>query len=170
MATYQSTHTGAEIDAAVDAVDEKLPLSGGAITGNISVAGTSTLTGNVTAGGHIYMGNSKYIYMKKTDNSNIILAALTSGNNIQIATNFQDTTGSITVYCGTGGLILKVGGAAAQYNALIIDSTLKATFKSDVAIGGGLTIGGNAVVSVLSGSSAPSSSTGSDGDIYIQTS
>lgn len=151
-------------------LDDYLPLSGGAVTGNLSVAGTSTLTGNITAGGHIYMGNAKHIYMKKTDNSNIILASLTTGNNIQIATNFQDTTGSITVYCGTGGILFKVGGATGSYNALVIDSTLKATFKSDVAIGGDLTIGGQTVVKVYSGSTAPSSSTGSDGDIYIQTS
>lgn len=40
----------------------------------------------------------------------------------------------------------------------------------DVAISGGLSLGGQAVVRVFSGSSAPSSGTGSDGDIYIQTS
>lgn len=39
----------------------------------------------------------------------------------------------------------------------------------DVAISGGLSLGGQAVVKVFSGSSAPSSSTGSNGDIYIQT-
>lgn len=42
--------------------------------------------------------------------------------------------------------------------------------NGDAAITGTLTLGGVAVVSVYSGSSAPSSSTGSDGDIYIQTS
>ena len=39
----------------------------------------------------------------------------------------------------------------------------------DVAISGGLSLGGTAVVKVYSGSSAPSSGTGSNGDIYIQT-
>ena len=51
-----------------------------------------------------------------------------------------------------------------------VSPTTKLGVSGDVDITGSLSFNGTAVATVYSGSSAPSSGTGSDGDIYIQTS
>lgn len=174
MATYQSTHTGAEIDAAVDAVDDKLPLTGGTLTGALTVSADVTTTGDV------HISNGKRIYVKDSVGTEVNGMYMSASNNLVIGTGTLDRTNYTYIY-GTTGITVRVGGSAATDNALIINSsknvgigtsspTCRLDVSGDAAISGSLTLGGQAVVSVFSGSTAPSSSTGSNGDIYIQTS
>lgn len=250
MATYQSSHTGAEIDAAVDAVAEKLPLTGGTLTGALILT------------------NGTSIEMKDSQGNSRRVLFVSDSNNLNIGYDMPNVSGSTIVY-GNTSTIFRIGGQTSDSNVLLLNGSsvtveklLKAEgalrasgdiimapsansigadsqkiiFKTSTAtdgnfspyiqaiytgaygrkrlsvfqvdassytgtysevftilpngrvgigttspstlldvngnasISGTLTLGGNAIVSVLSGSSAPSSSTGSDGDIYIQTS
>lgn len=270
MATYQSTHTGAQIDAAVDAVAEKLPLTGGTITGAL------TVSGNLSTGGDLFLTNGSEITSKDSGGTDRAIISLSSANNLAIGydmvgvgdvnlygnnvrfrvggtaaanqamlitsnkkigigtttpSELLDVNGNIAVtgevssvnnvrhingayeywkdsngddvgihslsssnnfWVGYGlcpkGYQLRIGGGSIQFyygtsrTAGMILTTAgnvgigttspsaKLHIVGDVVITGGLSLAGNAVVSVLSGSTAPSSSTGSNGDIYIQTS
>lgn len=190
MATYQSSHTGAQIDAAVDAVagkadksttytktevdeivDDYLPLTGGTLSGALTVNNSITTTGN------ILLPNTGAVYSKGSDATDYNLLHLSANNNV----NFGYGTATIgTVYIYGKAISIRVNGVNSAATAMFIDAsknvgigTTSPTALLDVngnaSIAGTLTLGGNVVVSVLSGSTAPSSSAGSDGDIYIQT-
>lgn len=308
MATYQSTHTGAEIDTAVDAVSGKaeksemsvvagtgadadkttitlksgtsatvltthqdisgkadtsaladyLPLTGGTLTGALTVADDITTTGEIT------LNNSHHIKAKDSGGTDRNIISVSSSDNMTLGHGLA-TVGQVNVY-GTSFMV-RTNGTTASDTALLIDSSHNSEFSGyikaigdiymgpatattntdskkiyfrtshfadttnnvgpyvqaithsstygrkrlsvfqvnaasytgtysevftilpngnvgigttspttalgvtgDVAISGGLSLGGQAVVKVFSGSSAPSSITGSDGDIYIQTS
>lgn len=174
MATYQSSHTGAEIDAAVDDVSTKLPLMGGTLTGALTVGST------ISVEGHVYMANGKYIFAKDSNGENRAMMDLSSSNNLILGSGTIAAGGGTILYGNS--VTVRIGGTAASNNALVLDSTGIQAY-SDIIASGSVTIGScvisysnnklnfsNGVVAVFSGSTAPSSSTGSDGDIYIQTS
>lgn len=171
MATYQSTHTGAEIDEAVDAVDEKLPKTGGTISGNLDV------TGNIVTGGQIQMPNNTGLYTEDSNGSYKNSFYLTNTNNLHIG--FGTAPAGYGTYINGYVVALRYGtsrtigfmlSANGNVGIGVVTPTVKLDVDGDVAISGSLSLGGQAVVSVFSGSTAPSSSTGSNGDIYIQTS
>lgn len=199
MATYQSSHTGAEIDAAVDEVSEKLPLTGGTLAGALTIEDILTILGS------LYINNGSAVYIKDSNGTNRSLLTLSASNNVNIGYGTA-SLGSTYIYGGTT-IVLRVGGTSSSENVMSFDSEKLATFYGNIKFGnnkgvtgnntggtaqnliklnnsniieigytggstnivGSLLLNGNAVVSVLSGSSAPSSSLGSDGDIYIQT-
>lgn len=284
MATYQSTHTGAEIDEAVDAVDEKLPLTGGIVsgslgigvsetstipldvyntgngwamrayslynnvrstfyassgtgsglwcgtsltasnkyvaqfrsgitnigsggsavlyiradgnvgigneapsatldvTGTMNVTGAATLgstldvTGNIVAGGQIRLPNNTGLYMTDASAASKNVLYISTTNNLHLgletasagyATYINGNT--ITFRYGTSRTIGMVLNTSGNVGIGTTTPTAKLHVDGDAVITGGLSLGGQAVVSVFSGSTAPSSSTGSNGDIYIQT-
>lgn len=177
MATYQSSHTGAEIDAAVDEVATKLPLAGGTLTGELNA------NGYIKAAGDIFMAPT-------TPSTNA------DSQKIWFRTHYvTDTTKNMGPYIQgvteTGGFgkkrlsVFQVSPTSTSYTDAYIEAftvlpngnvgigtttpTAKLHVDGDAVITGGLSLGGQAVVSVFSGSTAPSSSTGSNGDIYIQT-
>lgn len=178
MATYQSSHTGAEIDAAVDEVATKLPLAGGTLTGELNV------NGYIKAAGDIFMAPA-------TPSTN------TDSQKIWFRTHYvTDTTKNMGPYIQgvteTGGFgkkrlsVFQVSPTSTSYTDAYIEAftvlpngnvgigttspSTKLGVSGDVDITGGLSFNGTAVATVYSGSSAPSSSTGANGDIYIQTS
>lgn len=164
----------------------KVTSTGVEVTGNESISGTidvtdaatlsSTLdvTGSISTSDAIYLNNAKYIQGKNTSSSNINLLGINASN--QIIIGYGNTAALTNIYgkalgfyygSRTQGMVLSSSGnlgvgVAAPSSKLHVDG--------NAIITGTLTLGGNPVAVVYSGSTAPSSSTGSDGDIYIQTS
>lgn len=214
MATYQSSHTGAEIDAAVDEVAEKLPLTGGTLTGELVVEDDITATGSITAPSFVgdVTGNAstatklstpRSIWGQSFDGSSFVRGTLSmfpdslGMNNDTAKLWFRSNTSTAgdgyspyiqgIFQAGTGRKRLSVfqindgSSYTSQHKEVFtilpsgnvgigtVTPSALLEVNGSVAVSS-LTIGGNAAVSVLSGSTAPSSSTGSNGDIYIQTS
>lgn len=148
----------------------KLDVSGTLnATGAATLGSTLNVTGNTTLSGHLYVANNKAILWKDSGGTNREILGVSSSNNLNIG--YSAPAAGSNTYIHGSSISFRIGGAGSStYNALSINSSKKATFSGDVDITGSLSFNGTAVVKVFSGSSAPSSNTGSDGDIYIQTS
>ena len=130
------------------------------ISGNTSITGTASISSNLTVSGNLNIANNKYIKFRNAANTNDYVAMyLTSNNHLYIG--YDVATNGCSTYVAGNTVELRYG--TSRRTGLTLDAS------GNVSIAGSLSIGGNAVVSVYSGSSAPSSSLGSDGDIYIQT-
>lgn len=149
-------------------------------TGAATLGSTLGVTGDTTIGGGVYLSNGKYVYGKSTGNVDMALVGTSSSNNVLVASG-SVTASSNTYIMGGSSVTFRVGGSTSSDNTMTLNSSrnvgigtnspsCKLDVAGDVAISGSLSLGGTPVVKVFSGSSAPSSSTGSNGDIYIQTS
>ena len=69
----------------------------GDFSSTLSVTGASTLTGNITAGGHIYMNNGKSIYIKNSSSTNENIIGMNSSNQFLIGYGHR-TSGSTILY------------------------------------------------------------------------
>ena len=148
------------------------------VSGAAAFASTVDITGNITASSGVYLSNGKAIYINDTGGTmRNALFMSSSSNTLNVgygmtqsgaATNINGNTVSIN-YGGS-----RTTGLYVSSTGNIGIGTTSPAYKLDVngnaAISGTLYLGGNPVAVVYSGSTAPSSSTGSDGDIYIQTS
>lgn len=144
--------------------------------GSGNVSGEMTGVGNVTTSGNIYMNNYKYIYMKDSGGTNREVMFLSTTNNFHIG--FGTAGAGITTFINGNHIYFRTGTSRAT--AFVATSDGKVGIGTETpsallevagnaSITGTLTLGGNPVAVVYSGSTAPSSSTGSNGDIYIQT-
>lgn len=175
---YTSTHTCAELDASIEAIGDKyekpstgipktdlasavqnsldkadaaLPLSGGTMNNNVAISWADRpSTGSA---------------------NNVSLIQLTNANNFHLG--YDAATYGYSTYISGNYVYLRYG--TSRTVGLKIEPTGEVTIinnlgvNGNVSIGGSLSIGGVPVVTVYSGSSAPSSSMGDNGDIYIQT-
>lgn len=151
-------------------------------SGSVSVSGNESVTGYIKASGDIYMApatattntDSKKLYFRtshindSTNNLGPYIQGITNSTTygrkrlsvFQVdAASYTDTYEEVFTILPNG----RVGIGTVTPSALL-------EVAGNAAITGTLTLGGNPVAVVYSGSSAPSSSTGSNGDIYIQTS
>ena len=154
MATYQSTHTGAQIDAAVDAVagkadqsttytktevddivDDYLPLTGGTLSGALTVQNSITTTDS------IYLPNTGTIYSKDSDGVARNLLHLSSNNNINLGYGTYNLGTGTYIYGKT--INIRVNGTSSSSEAMTIDSS------KNVAISGGLSAGGTTFTGVM---------------------
>lgn len=69
----------------------------GDFSSTLSVTGASTLTGNITAGGHIYMNNGKSIYIKNSSSTNENIIGMNSSNQFLVGYGHR-TSGSTILY------------------------------------------------------------------------
>lgn len=119
--------------------------------------GIYSTTGNFTD--NITLANNKYLCIKDGNGTaKNVLYCSTAGN---VFFGYETSAAGKSTYIDGNTIYFRYG--TSHGTAMTIDSS------GNVSISGGLSIGGNAVVAVYSGSSAPSSATGSNGDIYIQT-
>lgn len=142
-------------------------LWGQSFDGSANVSGNMTDVGNITTSGHIYLDNNKIIYSKDTNGTNRGLIYFSNNNSVNVGSGTIAASGDTFIY-GTN-ISFRIGGTGSANTALTIDSSKNTNINGNASIAGTLTLGGNPVAVVYSGSSAPSSGTGSDGDIYIQT-
>lgn len=147
------------------------------VSGNMTGVGTIDASGSITTNDNIYISNNKGIQIKDSGGAYQSTMYIASSNNLQIgndtaaagyATFINGNT--ITFRYSTSKTIGMVINTSGNVGIGITTPTAKLHVDGDAVITGSLSLGGQAVVSVFSGSSAPSSSTGSNGDIYIQTS
>lgn len=182
MATYQSTHTGAEIDTAVDAVSGKaeksemsvvagtgadadkttitlksgtsatvltthqdisgkadtsalagyLPLTGGTLSGAL------TVSADVTTTGHIYLNNGYWIKGKDSNGTYISLVSISSANNLSIGYGLP-SVGDVNIY-GTN-IKFRVNGTGSSDQAVLIDSSKNTTFTGYIKAVGDIYMG-----------------------------
>lgn len=146
------------------------------VSGNMTGVGTIDASGSITTNDNIYISNNKGVQIKDSGGTYQSTMYLASSNNLQIgndtaaagyATFINGNT--ITFRYSTSKTIGMVINASGNIGIGVTMPTCKLDVNGDVAISGSLSLGGTAVVKVFSGSSAPSSNTGSNGDIYIQT-
>ena len=97
-------------------------------SGTLSVTGASTLTGNITAGAHVYLANNKYINWKDADGTNRTMLYLTSGNDFSVGYGTIASKGN-TVIIGTN-IYIKANSTSA--NAVTISSDKNLTCAGEV--------------------------------------
>ena len=143
------------------------------------ISGNLSNVGNITMSGNLNMANNKILYMKNANNDNIAIAYVATGGSFLLGSGLPALNSSMVIFGYT--VDIRAGGTNTSNRAIFITSNMnvgigttspsaKLHVVGDAIITGTLTLGGNPVAVVYSGSTAPSSSTGSDGDIYIQTS
>ena len=171
MATYQSSYTGAEIDAAVAAVSGKADKA-------------TTIAGyGITDAYTMTDSNSRYYQLAGATN-----LAATSSNPVDL--NSVINTGNYSSNTSGASHVSNKPKSANRAFRLIVGMTTQADqnykrqrfqYYNEVDVYERNTSDGGAnwsswekvqgaIVTVYTGSTAPSSSTGNDGDIYIQTS
>ena len=69
----------------------------GDFSSTLSVTGASTLTGNITTAGHIYLNNNRYIYGKNSDDTNESLFGINTSNQFLIGYGHR-TSGQTILY------------------------------------------------------------------------
>lgn len=94
-----------------------LPLSGG------------TMTGNITAN-NILLPNQKSIQVADSNGEYGSALSMTSNNNLMLG---RTTVGS-TVVVGSNSVILRVGGASSDYDALTISPNKNTNLKANLAL------------------------------------
>lgn len=147
-----------------------------------SFDGSADISGDMTGVGSITTSNNKSINSLDAGGTSRSMMYLATDNDLTLgAGTIRSRANSSTIIYGGQGIILRIGSTGTSNNAITIDSTKKVGIGTatpeellhvagNVKITGNLILGSTTVAVVYSGSSAPSSSTGSDGDIYIQTS
>ena len=95
----------------------------GSFSSTLAVTGASTLTGNVTTSGHIYMNNAKYIYAKDSDGTNRAIVYTTTANSLYLGYGMPAASGSTFIY-GTN-IGFRANGTAAANSVMYITSGLK---------------------------------------------
>lgn len=100
----------------------------GTFSSTLSVTGASTLTGNITAGAHIYLANNKYINWKDADGTNRTMLYLTPGNNFSVGYGTIAASGD-TFIIGTN-IYLRANSTSA--NAVTISSAKNLTCAGEV--------------------------------------
>lgn len=132
------------------------------------------VTGDVTTNGTVYINNGKYIQAKNTSDTYINILGVNSSNQVLLGYDNMETSTriygkAIIMYCGSRVQAVTLT-SSGNLGVGVSAPTAKLHVDGNAIITGTLTLGGNPVAVVYSGSTAPSSSTGSNGDIYIQTS
>lgn len=158
-------------------LDDYLPLTGGTLSGALTVNDSITAT-SATFSDSVVLPNGYILYCKDTNGTSRGVFGISASNNLGIGYAMPGF-GDVNIYATN--FRIRVNGTAPANQAMLITSDRKIGIGTttpeelvhvvgNVKITGNLILGSTTVAVVYSGSSAPSSSTGSDGDIYIQTS
>lgn len=171
MATYQSSHTGAEIDAAVDAVsgkaDKATTLDGYGINNAYTKTDSDSRYYQISGATNLAASSSNPVDLNSVINTGNYSSTTSGASYVSNKPVSSNKAFRLIVGMTTQGDANYKRQRFQYYNEVNVYER----FTSD----GGTNWSSwekvqGAMVTVYTGSTAPSSSTGSNGDIYIQTS